>query len=235
MTQGLFVKGAYTWSKAINMVDDTGTDGLPLFNAPSQISRNRALAGYDIPHNFQLGFAAELPFGKGKKLAQDGVAAALLGNRQVNGILSLVSGRPFNVTASGTSLNAPGNTQTADQVKSNVEKLGGIGTAVSGVPDERYFDPTAFANVTAVRFGTTGRNILRGPGLENFDLSLFRVFPITERFRIEFRAESFNFTNTPHFSNPGNTNVTASNFMVITSTNTNFPERQFRFGLRLTF
>jgi hypothetical protein len=234
LTRGLFVKGAYTWSKAINMVDDTGTDGLPLFNAPSQIIRNRARAGYDIPHNLQLGFAAELPFGKGKKWAQDGVAGAILGNWQVNGVLSLVSGRPFTVTASGTSLNAPGNTQTADQVKSNVEKLGGIGTAVSGVPDGRYFDPTAFANVTAVRFGTTGRNILRGPGLENFDFSLFRIFPITERFRIEFRAESFNFTNTPHFNNPVS-GVTASNFMVITSTNANFPERQFRFGLRLTY
>jgi hypothetical protein len=181
-----------------------------------------------------MGFAAELPFGKGKRWAQNGVAGALLGNWQVNGVLSLVSGRPFNVTASGTSLNAPGNTQTADQVKSSVEKLGGIGTAVSGVPDQRYFDPTAFANVTQVRFGTTGRNILRGPGLENFDLSLFRIFPITERFRIEFRAESFNFTNTPHFNNPVN-GVTASNFMVITSTNANFPERQFRFGLRLNY
>lgn len=234
LTRGLFVKSAYTWSKAINMVDDTGTDGLPLFNAPSQIVRNRALAGFDIPHNFQFGFAAELPFGKGKKFAQSGVAGALLGDWQVNGVLSLVSGRPFTVTASGTSLNAPGNTQTADQVKSKVEKLGGIGTAVAGVPDGRYFDQTAFANVTAVRFGTTGRNILRGPGLENLDLSLFRIFPITERFRIEFRAESFNFTNTPHFNNP-NGSVTASNFMVITSTNANFPERQFRFGLRLTY
>jgi hypothetical protein len=119
-------------------------------------------------------------------------------------------------------------------VKSSVEKLGGIGAAVSGVPDGRYFDPTAFANVTAVRFGTTGRNILRGPGLENFDLSLFHAFTITERFRLEFRAESFNFTNTPRFNNPVS-GVTASNFMVITSTNANFPERQFRFGLRLTY
>src|SRR5262247_1154373 len=234
MARGLFVKAAYTWSKAINMVDDTGTDGLPLFNAPSQISRNRALAGFDIPHNIQFGFAAELPFGKGKKWAHDGVAGALLGNWQVNGVLSLVSGRPFTVTASDTSLNSPGNSQTADQVKSKVEKFSGIGTTVPGVPDQLYFDKTAFANVTAVRFGTTGRNILRGPGLENLDLSLFRVFSLTERFKIEFRAESFNFTNTPHFNNPNNS-VTASNFGVITSTNANFPERQFRFGARLTF
>ncbi len=233
LTRGLFVKGAYTWSKAINMTDDTGWAGIAI-NAPAYIGRNRALAGYDIPHNFQIGFAAELPFGKGKKWAQDGVAGALLGNWQVNGILSLVSGRPFTIGASGTSLNMPGNAQWADQVKSKVEKLGGIGTAVAGVPNERYYDPTAFANVTEVRFGTTGRNILRGPGLENFDLSLFRSFHITERFKIEFRAESFNFTNTPHFNNPVS-GVTASNFMVITSTNSNFPERQFRFGLRLTY
>jgi hypothetical protein len=233
-TRGLFVKGAYTWSKAINMTDDTGWAGV-MFNAPSQLRRNRALAGYDIPHNFQLGFAAELPFGKGKKWAQNGVAAALLSNWQVNGILSFVSGRPFTVGASGTSLNSPGNAQTADLVKPKVQKLGGIGSAVAGVPHERYYDPTAFAPITTARFGTTGRNFLRGPGLENLDLSLYRTFLVTEQFRIEFRAESFNFTNTPHFNNPAANVNSPADFMVITSTNPNFPERQFRFGLRLSF
>ena len=60
------LKGAYTWSKAINFIDDRGWAGLPLFNAASEIGRNRALAGYDIPHNVQIGAAYELPFGKAK-------------------------------------------------------------------------------------------------------------------------------------------------------------------------
>ena len=66
-----------------------------------------------------------------------------------------------------------------------------------------FFNPLAFRAVTERRYGTTGRNILRGPGVINTDLSLFRSFPIRERFQLQFRAEAFNATNTPHFNNPG--------------------------------
>jgi len=85
---------------------------------------NRAQAGYNIPHIFQMGFVYDLPTGKGKAYANDGVARRVLGDWQVNGVLSAFQGRPFTVTASGASLNAPGNTQTADQVKTNVNRVG---------------------------------------------------------------------------------------------------------------
>ncbi len=233
LARGLFVKGAYTFSKAMNWTDDTGWSGL-MFNAPSALHRNRARAGYDIPHILQLGFAAELPFGKGKRLARsDGVASVLLGNWQVNGIFSAVSGRPFTVLAFDTSLNAPGNSQSADLVKLEVKKLGGIGSAVPAVPHQPYYDPSAFAPVTQVRFGTTGRNFLRGPGYANLDFSLFRAFPITERFKWEIRVEAFNLTNTPHFNNPNNNVSVPGNFMIITSALDD--QRQFRFGARFTF
>ena len=107
----------------------------------------------------------------------------------MNGVFAAFQGRPFTVvTAAAGALNAPGNTQTADQVKPVVEKLGGIG---AGQP---FFDPTAFAAPTGVRFGTSGRNLLRGPGAVNLDLGLFRKFPHRERFNLEFRGggrESF--------------------------------------------
>ena len=87
----------------------------------------------------------------------------IVGGWQVNNILSFYSGTPFSVTASGTSLNAPENDQRADQVKSDVEILGGIG------PTSAYFDPLAFAPVTeALRHGPiqraarTGRRVV-GP------------------------------------------------------------------------
>lgn len=224
--RGLFIKGAYTYSKAINWADDDGWAGV-MWNHPSVLHRNRARAGYDIPHIFQLGFAAELPFGRGKTWASDGGAAsALLGGWQINGIFSSYKGRPFTVGASGASLNAPGNAQTADQVNTNVTRLGNIGTTGA------YYDPSAFVPVRDVRFGTTGRNILRGPGVVNLDLSLFRTFALTERVRLEFRAEGFNISNTPHFSNPRG-NVSEGNFLVITSAAND--ERQFRFALRLGF
>jgi hypothetical protein len=125
--------------------------------------------------------------------------AAIAGGWQLNGILSRMSGTSFTVASAGTSLNAPGNSQRANQVDSNVQILGGHG------PGAPYFDPTAFAPVTAVSFGTSGRNILLGPGILNMDASLFRDFRLTERFKLQFRAESFGLTNTPQFGNPAAT------------------------------
>jgi hypothetical protein len=142
----------------------------------------------------------------------------------VNGLFSARSGTPFTVTASGAQLNAPDNTQTADQVKANVELLGGVG------PGQHYYDPLAFAPVNQARFGTSGRDILFSPHWVDLDLSLFRRFPIRERLQLEFRAEAFNFTNTPHFDAP-NANVNSASFMTITSAEQD--QRTIRFGLRL--
>jgi hypothetical protein len=233
-SNGLFIKGAYTWSKAINMTDDTGWAGLT-FNSPSQRARNRALAGYDIPHNFNIGAAYELPFGKGRKWASDGAAAAVLGGWQLSTIYNAVMGRPFHVFADGGSANAPlsgGQAQTPDLI-GKVNKLGGIGSAVLGVANQPFFDASGFRLVTGTpRFGSSGRNVLRGPGYANLDVSLIRSFRITERVTTDFRVDSFNFTNTPHFNNPAN-NMSAGNFLVITSAAQD--QRQFRFGLRIGF
>jgi len=218
-SSGLMLKGSYTWSKAINMTDDDGWAGMT-FNYLPHLDRNRALAGYDTPHIFNMGFVYELPAGEGKGFANEGIAKAILGGWQTNGVFSAFSGRPFTVGADGGGLNAPGNSQTADQVKPDVQKIGSL---------DEFYDRTAFTGVTQARFGTTGRNILRGPGQVNFDLSLFRNFKLTERFTFQFRAESFNLTNTPHFNNPG-TNVNAASFMRITSAVED--QRTFRFGLR---
>ena len=227
---GLLIKGAYTFSKAIDMADDDGRVGL-LFNWAPMIHRNEALAGFDVPHNFQIAGVYELPFGKNKAYARSGPAAWILGGWQVNGTFSATSGMPFTVTASGASLNAPNNTQTADQVLPTVAKLGGIG------PGHPYYDPKAFASVKDVnpRFGTSGRNILRAPAVINLNASVFRTFPINERINLQFRAESYNVSNTPHFPVPtsSNTNVDGANFLVLTTATQD--QRQFRFALKATF
>ena len=200
--------------------------------------RNRALADFDRPHNLQIYGIYELPFGPGKRWATDGVGAMIAGGWQLNGVFSAMSGTPFTVTSSGTSLNAPGNTQTADQVMSEVRILGGVGRGNS------YFDPNAFAPVTAVRFGNSGRNTLRGPGLVNLDASLFRDFQLRDGLKMQFRAEVFNVTNTPAFNNPGanasaptrnadGTIINLNGYTEITSAQAT--ERQIRFALRMIF
>src|SRR5216683_4203704 len=195
VASGLALKGAYTYSKAINQTDEDGWTGTIMYNWAPVFNRNRAQAGYNIPQMFQMGFVYELPMGRGKPLANSGVSKWILGGWQVNGVFASFMGRPFTVGAAAGALNAPGNTQTADQVKPDVEKIGAIGVG------QQFFDSTAFAAPTGVRFGSSGRNLLRGPGVVNLDLGLFRKFPIRERVNLELRAEAANFSNTPHFNN----------------------------------
>jgi len=222
-SKGLLLKGAYTYSKAINMTDDDGWASVG-WNHSSVFSRNRALAGYDRKSVFQMGWVYDLPFGKGRQFVQEGVGAAILGGWSLNGVYSAYSGTPFTISADGGTLNAPGNSQTADQV-GPMKYIGLKG------PGQQYFDPAAFAAPVGVRFGTTGRNRFRNPGVAGADLTLMRVFKFTERMDMTFRAEAYNFSNTPRFGGPG-ANVNGGNFGVITSAS---GERQVRFGLRFGF
>jgi len=234
--RGVSFGAAYTYSKAIAFNDNS--DSTLAFSWTGALQRNRSLTGYDRTHNFQLYSTAELPFGKGKPLASKGVAAAIASGWQLNGLLGAYSGTPFTVTASSASLNAPGNTQTADQVLSTVAIPAGVGTNAT------YFDPAAFAPVTTARFGSSGLNLLRGPRGVSLNMSLFRDFSVLERIKIQFRAEAFNLTNTPMFNNP-NASVSSATFnsdgtikalngfSQITSAQS--VERQIRLGLRLSF
>src|SRR5207248_10484589 len=108
---GLMVKGAYTWSKAIDWTDDDGWAGLS-WNDPSILRRNRAQAGYNTPQIFQMSYIYELPFGKGKTWATSGVPAKILGGWQTSGIFSAISGQPFSLSDDGALLNAVGQSQT---------------------------------------------------------------------------------------------------------------------------
>jgi hypothetical protein len=227
---------SYTWSKAISYADNN--DSTLTWNIPEMWDRNRAAAGFDRTHNLQIYGVYALPFGRGQRFAQDGIMSHIIGNWQINGIFSKVTGTPFTVQSAGTSVDAPGNTQTADQVLPEVKILGGVGRGNS------WFDPYAFAPVTAVRFGSSGRNIVRGPGLVNLDASIFRDFGITEQLKLQFRAEAFNVSNTPAFNNPGATVTSATRNAagMITNlggyteiTGAQNTERQFRFALKLMF
>ncbi len=228
---GLFLQGAYTYSHAIDMANYGDWTAFS-WNAPSVFNRNKASAANNIPHVFQLGYVYEAPFGEGKRWATNGVSKAVLGGWQINGILSAYQGRQFSLSASGATLNMPGNAQTPDQIKPIVEKLGRV------ADDGTWFDTSAFARPTGIRFGTVGRNTMRGPGVVNTDLSLFRTFKVMERVNLQFRAEAFNLSNTPHFANP-NGNANSSNFGKILSTQSAADavgrSREMRLGLRLGF
>jgi hypothetical protein len=209
------------------LVGDHGVQAL------AYMDRNLAYTSTDRRHNLGITNVWQIPVGPDRRWLNDGgVLSQILGGWQVNNLISIMSGPPFSVLADDTSLNLPGSTQTADQVK-EAQKLGGVGR------DTPYYDPTAFAEVTAARFGNTGFNILRGPGLFNWDFGLTREFAMSGSFRLQVRVESYNFTNTPHLALPDNNVGDGSDFMTITSVQDlareGIDERQFRLGVRIVF
>ena len=229
---------SYTLSKSEGVVSDS--DNSLRINIPEYYDLNWATSSFDRTHNLHITGIYELPFGPGQRWLQSGVLGHIVGGWQLNTILSFYSGTPFTVSASSTSLNAPeSNDQRADVVKDDVEILGGTGR---GNP---YFDPLAFKPVTEARFGTAPYNFLRGPGVAQWDLSVFRQLGLGRQFNLQIRFDAFNVTNRPRFSNPGanvsnlqlNPDGTIRNlngYTEITST-ADDSERQMRLGIRLAW
>jgi hypothetical protein len=225
---------SYTLSKSTGIAGSPNSDGAPRIMIPEYYSLNTSISPFDRTHNLNITNVTELPFGPGKLWLKDGVAAAILGGWQVNNLLSFWSGLPFDITASGTSLNAPESSQRADQVKSDVEILGGIGRG------NAYFDPLAFKPVTEARFGTAPWGAVRGPGFANWDFGLFRQIPLPHKSDVQIRLEVFNLLNTAHFNNPGgnvsnlqlNPDGTVRNLNGFAEVTSAYGERQARLGVR---
>ena len=237
MESGLSVKAAYTWAHNLGEFQSEQRSGEINFFVPELASRNYTNAPQDIRHNVQAGVIYELPFGQGKKYLTRGLGAHLLGHWQLNGIFAAYTGRPYSITSSSTACNCPNsfNTFTADVINPNYKKLGS--------PDQ-WFDKTAFASVTRrtgtlADYGNLNTYTLRAPGMINVDASVFRDFTITEKIKSQFRLESYNISNTPHF-NPPDANTNSPTFMVINSSfGSRFAQdsgnRGFRFALKFQF
>ena len=205
-TQAGFV---YTWSKATDYQGNEELSSLK-FPYPDYWDKNRAVADFDRTHNLKWYATIVVPFGKGQPYAQTGWASRLLGGWQINPVITYLTGTPFTVTAGG-SLNANGSTQTADliaplRIVNGTPPRTGATCAQTDLSCH-YFDPASFAaplitSAANAHFGNTNRNQFRGPGYFEMDLSIVREFSLTERFKLQLRAEAFSLTNTPHFANP---------------------------------
>ncbi len=210
---GLQFQASYTLSK---LIDDaagpfqTDTIAQPTNTMdPEDRGRDKALSPFDARHNFVYNFTYDLPIGQGRKFGADltGLAGKLLDGWQINGILTLVSGRPFTpVVAFNRSNNLQSGTGVAD--RPNLKPGASPKDALLKDP-ARWFDPNIFELQPAGFLGNAGRNILLGPDFKNFDFSLIKNTPINEQVTLQFRAEFFNLTNHPNFQIPSNVGTVA--------------------------
>jgi hypothetical protein len=233
-TAGLTYLLAYTWSKSL----DNGSGLFPGDN-PSVSSSfrlqnlydmrgERSLSADDQAHRFTASYTYDLPWGPGRAMwNSDSFWARAFGSWQLGGIALLRSGLPFGVDSTQNTTDSQGGRQRADRVGDG--RLSRDERTLN-----RFFDTSAFVNPAQYRFGNSPRNVLRGPGLVNFDLALSKNFPINERVRLDFRAEAFNLMNTPAFNFPGAT-VGTPTFGVISSTLPGTDARQIQLALKLNF
>jgi Carboxypeptidase regulatory-like domain len=225
--RSLYLLASYTYSKALSnglRQEITGDPGVSYF--PILGGADRGLASTDLRHNFALSYLYSLPFGRGKKYLSglNGVGQAILGGWDLNGVTLLHSGFGLGMNVAtnqnGTSLgNRP------NQVCSG---------NLSNPSPTRWFDTSCFTAPAVGVFGNAGRSVggLYGPDQVNFDVSLYKTFPVTERLRVQFRTELFNAFNHAQFATP-NTTFGNPNFGRITSTINS--SRQMQFALKFVF
>ncbi len=214
-----FIKGfsstsAFTWAKGLGY--QSGDDAGLTFWIEKR--RNYAPNDFDRRTNFEQSFTYELPIGPGRAFLSNGFVGRAIGGFKVSGIVSLVSGLPFTITANNN-LNTPGETQTANQV-GPYNVLHNIGTG------HQWFDPSSFKPpsgcttlcnpVPGVNIGNTGRNAFRGPGFVQDNVSLFKTYNLAESYTLEVRADVLQLSNTPQFANPS-ASMTSTTFGQITT------------------
>jgi Carboxypeptidase regulatory-like domain/TonB dependent receptor len=219
--QGFAYSVSYTWSH--NMADFV--DNLTGADTPQNAhdyGHEMSNSYQDVRNRFVATGTYQLPIGKdGLILNNGGVTAALLGGWQLNAIVTLQSGEPFNVTATNVS-DTGGNSASYANCIGNPYSGGAsrdphqyAGTHSLGF----FINPAAFSSPTLGTFGSCRPRAWAGPGLEDADLSLFKSFSIVREYRIETRFEAFNAFNHPSFGNPAaNISTSGANFGKVTTT-----------------
>jgi hypothetical protein len=188
------------------------------------LALDRSVSGFDLTHSFVGSIHYELPFGKnGASRPWNRILRLLERNWELNGIASLHSGLPYDVTYQGDLANI-GNTFVRVNLAGNPNLEHSTHLA--------WFNTAAFAIPAPYTFGDLGRNSLRSDWFRNLDFSLFRRFPFGDDASLTLRLEAFNVFNAVVFAAPGNV-INGPNFGVVTST-ANQP-RQVQLAFKLVF
>jgi len=213
-SQGLEFNASYTWSRSLDYNSRSLQD--VVVQDSYNLRGDRGLSDFDVRHRCVASAIYDLPF-RGNQFIEGWQLAA---------IVQAQSGNPVNIVTGDGSVNGIPNT-----LRPNID---GPVTIIGTV--ERWFETSVFKQVSA--FGNIGRNVVIGPRFDNVDLSVIKTTQLSERVRLQFRAEVFDLFNHPNFGQPGNVVGTPAFGRII---NTRFPtgesgsSRQIQFALKIVF
>ncbi|MBZ5580822.1 MAG: TonB-dependent receptor [Acidobacteriia bacterium] len=235
-SKGLAYGLSYTWSHNISDYVDNLTGGATPANA-YDYSLERGNSPFDVRHRF-VGYGTwNLPIGKGGAiLNNNSVASRVIGGWQVNAIVTLETGTPFSVTAPDVSATGGNHASRASCISdpyagATSDRSQYVGAGAPGF----FLNPAAFAIPAAGTFGNSAPRAFHGPGIQDTDLSLFKIFSFTENWRLEFRSEFFNAFNHANFQNP-NSSISPSQIGSFGKTFSTITDpREIQFALKLYF
>ncbi|MGC4053801.1 MAG: TonB-dependent receptor [Paludibaculum sp.] len=236
---GLSFLGSYTYSKTLDYVSSFNVAGSAprlvggendLAQDPFNLKAEHGPSLFDARHRFVFSGSYVIP-GPSKSAAA--AARALLGGWQLNSIMNFASGTPFTVYDSAN-VSLQGSAPEITGFYSSRPDAVADPNAGSHTPDQ-WVSRSAFRRLDPLtqsgQYGSAGRNTVRGPGIANVDLSLLKTIELTERTRLQFRAECFNIANHANFGLPEN-DISSTNFGRVLSAGA---PRLMQFGLKLLF
>jgi hypothetical protein len=195
---GLVLDSNYTWSKALDNASNPGANnaGSNLPQDPANQAAEKGPSDFDHRHRFVTSFLYELPFLRNSA----GWKRTALGGWQVGGIYTLESGSPFTVNLQSDNANNGEPVAT----KPNISERPNLVCDPNSGPKTpaQWFNTSCFVAPTQFTYGNAGRDIVIGPGLNNFDATFQKNFAIRESMQLQFRADMFNFFNHPNFNQP---------------------------------
>ncbi len=233
-SSGLTFTSSYTWGHTFANTNTTlsGSSGFGIYDITCGYGCEYSSAAWDIRHRFVTNFTYDLPFGRGRRYGSSvsKFADLVIGGWQTNGILTFSTGQPFTFRSQNCVSSFSSCRPDAVAGKSPMDAPAG------GRTPDQWFDTTATQSPAVGTGGNIGPQTGVGPGIRNLDFSVFKDFAFTERFRLQFRSEFLNLTNTPRFSvgSLGNTQGNTSNYGRLSAT---LPgsARYVQFALRFMF
>ncbi|MBV9508492.1 MAG: TonB-dependent receptor [Acidobacteriia bacterium] len=238
LSHGLLFRANYTWSKSLDI--NSGLTGAQANNQAQMVldrndlRRDWGPSALNAANQASISAHYDLPFGKGRFWLRNvnGFGGKLVSGWQLNGITTLLSGFPFTPQI-GSNRSGDGDTRNPDRPNLVPSFSGPV---ILGNPNQ-WFNPNAFALPAPGTYGNLGRGTFTGPGLAEFDLSVFKDTRVSERANLEFRAEFFNLFNRPNFGTPNaivfsGTAISGSAGLITTTATTS---RQIQFGMKLIF
>jgi hypothetical protein len=215
--RGIYFEGSYVFSKSVD-------DGSSYFGSTGEraglsdalnMAADRGPSSFDVRHHAVFTYVVDLPVGPGHRLLgwSNGVNRQVFGGWQISGVTTIQGGTPFTVVNSSRDFSG------FNQFNDRPDVVGSGPLLQNNSNPDAAFDKTYFSSRPPTgRVGTSGRNQYYGPGLQNFNFAVAKLFPLgTERVHLRFRADFFNIFNHTNFSNPVGSQ-SSINFGKITST-----------------